>query len=160
MKLPGHPVRTGQARRGFPGRKYRFNCAPWPRLSSFGGTGHLPAKSFYQGLLNTNALIFSSSSIFESPCQPGRSLLKLIRMPRSNNGSIMTMPGPVILKKRPSRIITSLSSSLSKASNKARQARFANWRIHLRSVWFREMTGKPWYERFGTEMVTNFTTMI
>jgi len=37
VKLPGHPVRTGQARRGFPGtqwraeseqRKYLFNCAP------------------------------------------------------------------------------------------------------------------------------------
>ena len=28
VKLPSHPVRTGQARRGFPERKYRFNCAP------------------------------------------------------------------------------------------------------------------------------------
>jgi hypothetical protein len=33
LKLPDHPARTGQARRGFPGRKYRSNCAPWPRLS-------------------------------------------------------------------------------------------------------------------------------
>jgi hypothetical protein len=30
--------------RGGEQRKYRFNCAPSPRLSLFGGTGHLPVK--------------------------------------------------------------------------------------------------------------------
>src|SRR4030042_5958954 len=28
MKLPGHPVRTGQARRGFPGTQWRTECEP------------------------------------------------------------------------------------------------------------------------------------
>jgi len=26
VKLPGHPVRTGQARRGFPGTQWRAGC--------------------------------------------------------------------------------------------------------------------------------------
>ncbi len=28
LKLPSHPVRTGQARRGFPEKKFHFYCAP------------------------------------------------------------------------------------------------------------------------------------
>jgi hypothetical protein len=28
VKLPAHPVKTGQARRGFPERKLHFDCAP------------------------------------------------------------------------------------------------------------------------------------
>jgi hypothetical protein len=46
VKLPGHPVRTGQARRGFPEGKYRFNCAPSclpvgrdPAYPAFAGRG-------------------------------------------------------------------------------------------------------------------------
>jgi hypothetical protein len=35
----GHPLRTGQARRGLPERKYSFDDAPKLRLSHFGGAG-------------------------------------------------------------------------------------------------------------------------
>jgi hypothetical protein len=28
LKLPAHPVRTGQARRGFPGTQWRTECEP------------------------------------------------------------------------------------------------------------------------------------
>jgi hypothetical protein len=61
VKLPGHPVRTGQAGSGFPGmqwregceqRKYRFNCAPSclpvgrDPAYKLGLGGHLPATLF------------------------------------------------------------------------------------------------------------------
>ena len=52
MKLSAHPVRTGQARQGFPGEEIPFVLCPFldadrqgPRLSRFGGTGHVPVKS-------------------------------------------------------------------------------------------------------------------
>jgi hypothetical protein len=50
MKLPAHPVRTGQARRGFPEMKYHPYCAPSclpvgrnPAYKA-GLSGHLPAN--------------------------------------------------------------------------------------------------------------------
>jgi hypothetical protein len=52
VKLPAHPVRTGQARRGFPERQFHFILCPFlptgrqgPCLSRFGGTGHVPVNS-------------------------------------------------------------------------------------------------------------------
>jgi hypothetical protein len=42
VEFPAHPVKTGQARRGFPARYYHPYCAPLPR---FGGAGHGPAKT-------------------------------------------------------------------------------------------------------------------
>lgn len=35
VKLPVHPVRTGQGRRGFPEMKYHSYCAPLPRLPAY-----------------------------------------------------------------------------------------------------------------------------
>jgi hypothetical protein len=50
VKLLGHPVKTGQARWGFPGKKYCLNCAPSclpvgrdPAYKA-GLAGHLPAR--------------------------------------------------------------------------------------------------------------------
>jgi hypothetical protein len=37
VKLPGHAARTGQACRGFPGRKCHFNCAPYPAYPALAG---------------------------------------------------------------------------------------------------------------------------
>jgi len=55
FKLPGHPVRTGQARRGrsaelsalsmskgFPAKKYLSYCAPFNPAQSAGLAGHIP----------------------------------------------------------------------------------------------------------------------
>jgi len=44
VKLPGHPVRTGQARRGFPEKKFHFYCAPLPRPQG-GACGALAGQS-------------------------------------------------------------------------------------------------------------------
>jgi hypothetical protein len=59
MKFPAHPVRIGQARRGFPEMKYHWYCAPscfscpgsgpgpartGPAYSAIGKTGHLPVN--------------------------------------------------------------------------------------------------------------------
>jgi hypothetical protein len=42
LKLPAHPVRTGQARRGFPERKFRLYCAPSCLLA--GRKGYVPVR--------------------------------------------------------------------------------------------------------------------
>jgi hypothetical protein len=46
VKLPGHPVQTGQARRGLPGNVISFYIVPLdPAYPARGGTGHAPATS-------------------------------------------------------------------------------------------------------------------
>jgi hypothetical protein len=52
LKLPDHPVTTGQARRGFPGTQWRGECeekkfifiVPLHPAHSTGLVGHLPVR--------------------------------------------------------------------------------------------------------------------
>ena len=79
MKLPGHPVRTGQARRGFPGTQWRTECEPMkfhfycapltpptclPQAGKAGLAGHLPVRSSNPEATEEGRLSkFSQSSI-------------------------------------------------------------------------------------------------